>query len=298
MMSNIRAVSIMSCGRRRAASSTALTAVTAFLAFGTLAGCASSHGVRLESLGPSFPATIWESIEVIPSVGGVQRSFIPLAHLRVPVLEGFLDNETIEALQREASRVGANAIVLADLGSEDPWEEPRESGAWEGVATAIRVLEGRWADRYWSYGPSPQPLQNPDVDALSPNRYPRQGDGAAGARTTAQGDRVSSTPPVEPAAYTWHRVVTWTGTGTEKTDAFTVPSGEWRVSWEAVTGGTKNLEILVYDLADDALTARIDQDGIGTGSYLGLAGGGTYYLQINGEGVSWEIAIDAWAPAP
>ena len=56
-----------------------------------------------------------------------------------------------------------------------------------------------------------------------------------------------------------------------------------------------NLEILVYGVPGDVLTARIDQAGMATGSYLGLAGAGTYFLQINGEGSSWTIAIDTWS---
>lgn len=292
MMFRIRRISRGHSDRRRAAT------VAGFLAFGALAGCASSSGVRLERLGPRFPPTIWESIEIIPSVGGVQRSFIPLAHLRVSTPEGFLDNEMIEVFQREASRVGANAIVLADLGTDDPKGEAQRTGSWEGVATAIRILEGRWADRYWNYGASPEPLEGPDVDALSPNRYPRTAVGDSEARAAALEAPIEAPAPAEPVAFSWHRVVTWTGSDTEKTESFTVPSGEWRVSWQTATGGGRNLEILIYEFPSDALTARIDQDGVGAGSYLGLAGGGTFYLVINGEGVSWEIAVDAWAAQP
>ncbi len=294
MMSKIRLPS-------RSAHAPIPTAVLAScVALVVFAGCAStSNGVRLESLGPSFPATIWESIAVVPSVEGVQRSFIPLAHLRVPTVEGHLDNKMIETLQREAARVGANAIVLADLSADDPWEE-RGSSAWAGVATAIRILDGRWADRYWSYGASPRPLEGPDVDALSPNRFPRPGERASEPTATGKTQDASSAAPrsVEPTVFSWRRVVGWSGKDIEETDSFTVPSGEWRITWQAVTGAARDLEIVVFEHGAEEPTARIKQEGVGTGSYLGLEGGGTYYLRIAGEGVSWEIAVDAWVQEP
>ncbi|MCG8468373.1 MAG: hypothetical protein MJB57_09230 [Gemmatimonadetes bacterium] len=251
-----------------------------------VAGCASTNPVALEPLGPRYAPTIWESIEILSTADEVQRSFIPLAHLRITDAALFLEPQTIEWLQREASRVGANALLLTELGRPGG-----DNGSWAGVATAIRVLDARWADRYWRYGAAPDALQGPDVDALSPNRRPRP--------TTTTGRVADDGPPagpVEPDMVEsgWHRIIAWTGSGVERTEDFTVPSGEWRVIWEAVTGDTRSLEILVFETPSDELVARIDQDGVGTGSYLGLAGGGTYYLAISGEGVSWEIGVDAW----
>lgn len=246
-----------------------------FVTLTVLSGCANRGSpVDVVPVGRAFAPTIWESLEVLPSAAAVQREFIPLGLLTTEATPGYFDEVTSIRLRRAAARLGANAVVLEELrvvpAAED--EAPRIErvrAGWQGVATAVRIVDGRWGDRYWQYATAPGPL--------------------------AAGEPPEEEPETPAAPAGWQRVTSWSGAGVQETDGFMVDADEWRLVWEASAEGDGVLEILVYSLPDRELAARIDQAGMTTGSYLGLAGRGEYYLQINGEGSSWTVAVDAWA---
>ncbi|MDX1579416.1 MAG: hypothetical protein R3266_13095 [Gemmatimonadota bacterium] len=228
--------------------------------------CVPSQGVRLEPIQTGFEPTRWRSVELYETGADVQRDFVRVALIRVDDGARWPGRGTLERMRRRASEVGANALVLEELASDRQASSGPDgggwSGEWRGVATAIRILDGRWGDRYWRFGDTPGPL--------------------AGSMS------------VEQPGSGWSRLKLWRGSGDRKTDAFSVPDGEWRVLWHASPAETGSLEILIHRLPGDVLTARIGQDGGGAGSYLGLAGAGTYYLSVRGEGLDWEVAVDTW----
>ncbi len=233
-----------------------------------LAGCLYPK-VRLEPVDRSFAPAPVQAVTVYGSAQQVQRDFALVALIHVegdPTLA--FDRDAIMDMTRLAARAGANGLVLEDLRAARPEavDGDLQDGAiaTERVASAIRVFDRRWADRYWRFGASPGPLAQ----------------------------RASLPQPQND----WRRVSTWNGTGGRQTEQFTIAEGEWRIVWEAATDPADgNLEVLIYQLPGDHLAARIDQDGGGAGVYLGLPGGGTYYLKIQGEGLSWQVAVETLA---
>jgi hypothetical protein len=97
--------------------------------------------------------------------------------------------------------------------------------------------------------------------------------------------------PVEPEDG-WRTVADWNGEGQRKTELFSVDS-EWQIVWR--TGEREDdqpLQIRAYAIPGDILVANVSQDGESQVSALHLRGGGTFYLQVDGVGGSWHVAVE------
>lgn len=99
---------------------------------------------------------------------------------------------------------------------------------------------------------------------------------------------------VEPEAPAegWKRVADWNGDGVRKTELFSVDS-EWQIVWR--TGERDRdqpLQIKAYAIPGDILIANVSQDGGSQVSALHLRGGGTFYLEVDGSGGPWHVAIE------
>ena len=105
---------------------------------------------------------------------------------------------------------------------------------------------------------------------------------------------ISSLDAVEPEVPEegWRRVADWNGDGSRKTELFSVDS-EWQIVWQ--TGEREDdqpLQIKAYAIPGDILVADVSQDGESQVSALHLRGGGTFYLEVDGSGGPWHVAIE------
>ena len=90
----------------------------------------------------------------------------------------------------------------------------------------------------------------------------------------------------------WERVSEWAGDGVRKTELFSVDA-EWQIVWRSgVREGGKPLSIKAYAIPGDILVANVSQDGESPVSALHLRGGGTFYLEVDGAGGPWHVAIE------
>lgn len=121
--------------------------------------------------------------------------------------------------------------------------------------------ESSWGDGVW--GPSREPLP--------------------------QGFAVAEPAPQDPG---WERVSEWAGDGTRKTELFSVDA-EWQIVWSSgAREGDQPLSIKAFAIPGDILVANVSQDGESPVAALHLRGGGTFYLQVDGAGGPWHVAIE------
>ena len=77
-------------------------------------------------------------------------------------------------------------------------------------------------------------------------------------------------------------IASWEGESTKNTETFTVPSDEWKISWDTQSGeyGEMNFQIYVYD--KNGAMKGVAANVIGTNSDSTIMrGAGDYYLMIN-----------------
>ncbi|MDX1395349.1 MAG: hypothetical protein R3195_13255 [Gemmatimonadota bacterium] len=104
----------------------------------------------------------------------------------------------------------------------------------------------------------------------------------------------SSFEPIEPVPEEsgWERVSEWAGDGTRKTELFSVDA-EWQIVWRSgAREGDRPLQIKAFAIPGDVLVANVSQDGETQVSALHLRGGGTFYLEVDGSGGPWHVAIE------
>lgn len=90
----------------------------------------------------------------------------------------------------------------------------------------------------------------------------------------------TATPAPPPAP--WHEVARWEGKSIKNTETFSIPSSEWRISWDTRPGeyGEMNFQIFIYTAADDLVDVAANVIGADKDSSI-LRGAGDYYLKIN-----------------
>lgn len=122
-----------------------------------------------------------------------------------------------------------------------------------------------WGDRYW--GPSVEPL--PDSFLPSERALPQTG---------------------------WERVAEWTGDDSRRTQLFSVDS-EWQIVWRSGPRSPEMpLTIKAFAIPDNILVANLSQAGESQEIALHLRGGGTFYLEVTGDGGPWHVAIEIPRP--
>ena len=77
-------------------------------------------------------------------------------------------------------------------------------------------------------------------------------------------------------------IASWEGESTKNTETFTVPSDEWKISWDTQSGqyGDMNFQIYVYDKNGAMKGVAANVIGANTDSTI-MRGAGDYYLMIN-----------------
>ncbi|MDH3733947.1 MAG: hypothetical protein OEU54_10455 [Gemmatimonadota bacterium] len=121
--------------------------------------------------------------------------------------------------------------------------------------------ESSWGDSVW--GPSADPLP----------------------------DTFIPVDPVPPETG-WRRVADWNGDGVRKTELFSVDA-EWQIVWRSgAREGDRPLRIKAFAIPGDVLVANVSQDGESQISALHLRGGGTFYLEVEGAGGPWHVAVE------
>ena len=81
---------------------------------------------------------------------------------------------------------------------------------------------------------------------------------------------------------TWHQITSFSGNGIKNTETFTIPSREWRISWDTSPGeyGAMNFQIFVYN--EDGSLEGVAANVIGADKDSSIMRGtGNYYLMIN-----------------
>jgi hypothetical protein len=114
--------------------------------------------------------------------------------------------------------------------------------------------------------------------------------------TTTSSSNTGSAPTTAPAkSLTWKTVKTFKGTGSEKTDTFTVPD-TWKLTWTCDPASFQNTQYNVIALVDDASGTMVDsgvnaicKPGTTSGS-TDVTSGGTVRLDITSEG-DWTFNI-------
>jgi hypothetical protein len=95
--------------------------------------------------------------------------------------------------------------------------------------------------------------------------------------------KVSEAAKVQPSApATWHDITTIKGRGMKKTESFSIPSNEWRITWVTQPGqyGAMNFQIYVYSA--DGILKDVAANVIGKDEDSTIMrGSGSYYLDIN-----------------
>ncbi|PIN87738.1 hypothetical protein COV12_02225 [Candidatus Woesearchaeota archaeon CG10_big_fil_rev_8_21_14_0_10_32_24] len=95
----------------------------------------------------------------------------------------------------------------------------------------------------------------------------------------------------------WYEVKTFSGSGIKNTETFTIPSNEWKISWdttERVIEGQSfqmNFQIFVYKSNGELAGLVANVVGDDADSSI-MRGKGNYYLQIN-SGQPYDIKIEA-----
>lgn len=81
------------------------------------------------------------------------------------------------------------------------------------------------------------------------------------------------------------------GSGSQLTSSFSLPAGNWRVSWSAHSiGDNPFFNIIAYAVGQDKnlLIATTDTSG----STFFQSGGGNFYLEVDAQGAGWQITFD------
>jgi hypothetical protein len=133
--------------------------------------------------------------------------------------------------------------------------------------------------------------------------------GVIGAISNAGGATTNTTPPAtttnQPAPTTapttapkplvWKTVKTISGSGSEKTDTFTVPS-TWKLTWTCDPASFQNIQYNVIAIVEDSSGTMVDsgvnalcKPGTTSGS-TNVTSGGTVRLDITSEG-DWTFNI-------
>ncbi len=91
----------------------------------------------------------------------------------------------------------------------------------------------------------------------------------------------------------WHYIDSFEGNGIKNTETFTIPSNEWRISWDTRSGeyGDMNFQIFVYSEDGDLVGVAANVIGEDEDSSI-MRGAGDYYLTIN-TAQPYEITIEA-----
>jgi len=87
-------------------------------------------------------------------------------------------------------------------------------------------------------------------------------------------------------------IASWTGESTKNTETFTVPSDEWKITWDTKAGeyGDMNFQIYVYDANGVMKGVAANVIGANTESTI-MRGAGDYYLMIN-TAQPYQITIE------
>lgn len=77
-------------------------------------------------------------------------------------------------------------------------------------------------------------------------------------------------------------IASWEGESTKNTETFTVPSDEWKISWDTQSGKycDMNFQIYVYDKNGAMKGVAANVIGTNNDSTI-MRGSGDYYLMIN-----------------
>lgn len=121
------------------------------------------------------------------------------------------------------------------------------------------------------------------------------------ATTTSNSNTSSTSTPTKPPTTTptkplsWQTVKTLKGTGTEKTDTFTVPD-TWKLTWSCDPASFQNIQYNVIAIVEDSSGAMVDS-GVNalckagsTSGETNVTSGGTVRLDITSEG-DWTFNI-------
>jgi len=87
----------------------------------------------------------------------------------------------------------------------------------------------------------------------------------------------------------WVETHSWEGSGQRKTAFFKVNAEKWRLIFRRSSSG-KFLTIHCYDENHEKIHTAVNRNAPFFG-YRQLTGKGKYYLEIEGEGISWEISV-------
>ena len=98
-----------------------------------------------------------------------------------------------------------------------------------------------------------------------------------------------ATPTPTPAPIPFAQIVL-SGSGAQVTGKFDLPSGNYRVSWTAHSTSDFH-NIIAYMVGQDKTLLMATQDL--NGSTLFQSAGGTFFVEVDAEGVAWRIVIDA-----
>lgn len=79
-------------------------------------------------------------------------------------------------------------------------------------------------------------------------------------------------------------IASWEGESIKDTETFTVPSDEWKLSWDTKPGklGDQNFQIYVYKAGENKIPVSVAANVIGANNESTvIRGAGDYYLKIN-----------------
>ena len=97
---------------------------------------------------------------------------------------------------------------------------------------------------------------------------------------------------------TWHEVISFSGNGIKNTETFTIPSKEWRISWETLPMhseylGSVDMNFQIYVYKEDETLKGVAANVIGADKDSSIMrGAGDYYLMIN-TAQPYYIVIEA-----
>jgi hypothetical protein len=96
------------------------------------------------------------------------------------------------------------------------------------------------------------------------------------------------TPTATPVAFAQ---IVLSGSGSKVTDKFSLPEGNYKVSWSAHSTSAYGGNIIAYMVGQNKSLLMATQDL--NGSTLFQSGGGTFFVQVDAANVTWSIVIDA-----
>ena len=118
--------------------------------------------------------------------------------------------------------------------------------------------------------------------------------GCAGSNNTSDNTAAPANEPVTPQEVKAEPVTiaSWTGESTKNTETFTVPSDEWKISWDTKAGdlGAMNFQIYVYNADGSMKGVAANVIGKSSDSSI-IRGSGDYYLMIN-TAQPYQITIE------